>query len=90
MPKLKAWRFALGWAGWRETVNSTTGAPYQIVEEGSDQLTVRLELIEGGRVGLAGGHRDAARRIVLQMTEAEAIALAKGIRDRVAARERES
>lgn len=87
MSRLKSWRFGLGWRNWRDTVNSTAGAPYQIVEEsGFDMLTVRIELLEGGRVGLAGAHRDAARRMTLQMTEAEAIALMKGVRDRLAVR----
>jgi hypothetical protein len=86
MSRLKPWRFALGWKGWREMINSERAAPYQIVEEGGFGLSVRIELLEGGRVGLAGEHRDAARRIILDMTEAEAMALAKGIWDRLGVR----
>lgn len=83
LSRLKPWRLALGWRGWREQMNTTTGGPYQIVEWNGPQLSVRVELIAGGRVGLAGAHRDAARRIVLEMTEAEAEALMKGIRDQL-------
>jgi hypothetical protein len=85
--RLKEWRFALGWNGWRKTINARAGVAYQIVNEtGFDGLVVRVELLEGGQIGRRFEHRDRARRMTLHLSEREARALMIELRERLIAR----